>query len=262
MTRTDSPTTTTTGADGIRRAARYVGKLPAFGDEIAAAFLCRNCGHTLELVSPDPCLSCGHVGAPILPGEIMCLESFAGAIGDCIRAIGHDGAHRGAHGESWTELEPRSACTVGHVVADGHEMTATTRDGRPCCKWCGVVPGGRNSYRTREQLEDTTEYIGSVGPDEMRAGDYVQSVYGWTRIHRVEGSYIEWANGGSESGYTYGRNVRRPIPAGVTRSAAPALPRGYVLRCGWCGCSVDVDHVPNGEDCRLLQDERRHKYSS
>ena len=48
---------------------------------------------------------------------------------------------------------------------------------------------------------------------------------------------------------------------GLWVQLAPALPRGFQVKCEACGCSVSLGHDVNGDDCRLLQDERRWKHA-
>lgn len=52
------------------------------------------------------------------------------------------------------------------------------------------------------------------------------------------------------------------LPVGLVRVDTPNLPGATRIRCTSCGCHVDADHQPDGDDCRTLQDERRHKRSN
>lgn len=67
---------TTTYRDGTRVPATYKGRTAATGD---------------------------HVGATLGYADKACRASFSGAIGDCVRPVGHDGHHQGAHFESWAD---------------------------------------------------------------------------------------------------------------------------------------------------------------
>jgi len=49
---------------------------------------------------------------------------------------------------------------------------------------------------------------------------------------------------------------------GLVRVPAPALPAGSQIRCLFCGCSTGLDHRPDSDDCRILQDERVWKNRS
>ena len=49
------------------------------------------------------------------------------------------------------------------------------------------------------------------------------------------------------------------LPAGLYFQPAPALPGGRQIKCSACRCSVKVDHSVDGDECRLLQQERAWK---
>lgn len=46
------------------------------------------------------------------------------------------------------------------------------------------------------------------------------------------------------------------LPDGLYWQDAPKLPRGRILRCAYCRCSVNRDHVPNSDDCHDGRRER------
>lgn len=49
------------------------------------------------------------------------------------------------------------------------------------------------------------------------------------------------------------------LTEGLVRVPAPALPTETRVVCLFCRCTVPTDHSPNGEECRMLVDERRFK---
>lgn len=46
---------------------------------------------------------------------------------------------------------------------------------------------------------------------------------------------------------------------GLYRVDTPGILAGFQIRCAICGCSVTTDHLPGGEECILLTEERRWK---
>jgi len=75
----------------------------------------------------------------------------------------------------------------------------------------------RVSNLAHSELPPGDTWTGS--PRELQAGDYLQaSVHGYSKVESVrhpEGfnfSHIQFAGGGSESGYPYSRAIHRPYP--------------------------------------------------
>lgn len=56
-----------------------------------------------------------------------------------------------------------------------------------------------------------------------------------------------------------GGGVPSILPDGLFVQPAPALPRGYQIKCSICRCSVQTDHVAGSLDCMMLVEEREAK---
>ena len=50
--------------------------------------------------------------------------------------------------------------------------------------------------------------------------------------------------------------VPKKLREGLRVQMAPALPRGYQIKCDGCHCSVSLDHVPCSADCEEARRER------
>ena len=55
------------------------------------------------------------------------------------------------------------------------------------------------------------------------------------------------------------RRTPESLPDGLFVQPAPALPRGYQIKCSICRCSVGTDHVAGSADCMMLAQEREWK---
>lgn len=129
-----------------------------------------------------------HVKAEAGAKDRMCLASYAGAIGDCVRPKGHEGWHQGAQFYSWRETDVRQqlgagAVLTGWTVTPGQQQVLRSKLSHvPYSGSIALQPGSVTSW---ERLVDWLDDLAELLVHHAEADDAQQRELSALRVQRA-----------------------------------------------------------------------------